>query len=56
MGDMWCSGCDAESLFERVDCTDHGADCPELVCTGCGTGIELAPLVVIVPAVSEVAA
>lgn len=47
---MWCSGCDTESLFEPVDCSDHGPDCRELVCVGCGLGIELGPVVVVLPA------
>ncbi|MBO4209247.1 hypothetical protein [Micromonospora echinofusca] len=42
MGDreLYCEDCGAETLFETPPCQDgHGADCPELVCTGCGTAL-----------------
>ena len=32
-----CDGCGTVTRFEAPPCPDgHGADCPELVCTGCG--------------------
>ncbi|HVF19069.1 MAG TPA: hypothetical protein VNA14_02365 [Mycobacteriales bacterium] len=37
----WCGGCAAEVAFERFDCAEHPEDCLELVCTGCGSGVEL---------------
>ena len=37
----WCAVCAAESVFDRFDCDDHGPDCLELVCSACGTGLEL---------------
>ena len=37
----WCSGCAADTAFERFDCTDHPEGCIELVCVLCGEGIEL---------------
>ena len=41
----WCSGCAADTAFERFDCAEHPEDCVELVCVLCGEGIELpAPL------------
>jgi hypothetical protein len=36
----WCSGCAAETAFERFDCAEHAEDCAELACVACGVGIE----------------
>jgi hypothetical protein len=36
----WCSDCAAEREFEVPPCVDgHGADCPDLACTGCGAAV-----------------
>jgi hypothetical protein len=44
---LHCAACGAERRFEIPPCPDgHGADCGELVCTGCGSAILAgAPLV-----------
>ena len=35
-----CPACTQPRAFERPPCPDgHGADCPERVCTGCGTAL-----------------
>ena len=32
-----CDVCATETQFEVLgDCTDHGADCPEVICVDCG--------------------
>ncbi|ATO17167.1 hypothetical protein CO540_27805 [Micromonospora sp. WMMA2032] len=39
-----CDTCEGVVLFEAPPCGDgHGVDCPELICTGCGTAILIAP-------------
>jgi hypothetical protein len=36
----WCADCSAERPFEVPPCDDgHGADCPDLACTGCGAAL-----------------
>ncbi|MDR7278273.1 hypothetical protein [Catenuloplanes atrovinosus] len=43
--EMHCVICQREMLFEIPPCEDdHGDDCPELVCTGCGAAIVLQPI------------
>lgn len=43
--DLHCAICDAELLFEAPPCQDdHDEDCPELICTGCGGAILIAPV------------
>ncbi|MET8837392.1 hypothetical protein ABZV78_26245 [Micromonospora sp. NPDC004540] len=38
-----CDTCEGVVLFEAPPCVDgHGADCPELVCTGCGAAVLIA--------------
>ena len=38
-----CDVCEGGQLFEAPPCVDgHGADCPELVCTGCGAAVLIA--------------
>ncbi|MFE9652279.1 hypothetical protein [Micromonospora sp. NPDC006431] len=38
-----CDTCEGVALFEAPPCVDgHGADCPELVCTGCGAALLIA--------------
>jgi hypothetical protein len=39
-----CISCDGEMLFEAPPCVDGHDECPELVCTGCGTAEVLAPV------------
>jgi hypothetical protein len=38
-----CPACDDERTFEQPPCvdghTDDGGDCPEWLCTGCGTAL-----------------
>jgi hypothetical protein len=34
-----CPGCRAERVVEQPPCEDGHADCPEWVCTECGTAI-----------------
>lgn len=46
----WCSGCAADTAFERFDCAEHPEECVELVCVLCGEGIELPPLPATAPA------
>ncbi|KAB2349605.1 hypothetical protein [Actinomadura rudentiformis] len=37
---MYCSTCGDERLFEQPPCEDgHGAECPERICTECGTAM-----------------
>lgn len=37
---LYCSACGDERLFEQPPCPDgHGAECPELACTGCGAAV-----------------
>lgn len=36
----WCSQCRADQPFEVPPCAEgHGADCPDLACTGCGSAV-----------------
>jgi hypothetical protein len=45
--EMYCVTCDTDVLFEVPPCLDeHDDDCPELVCTGCGAAVLMAPVVV----------
>ena len=33
----WCTTCEEDVMFEQPGCTDdHGGDCPEWTCVGCG--------------------
>jgi len=39
---MQCPTCSRPRLFEQPPCADdHGVDCPEWLCTECGTAILL---------------
>ncbi|MGR6321212.1 hypothetical protein Q2K19_19700 [Micromonospora soli] len=41
--DLYCDTCEGVALFEAPPCVDgHGADCPELICTGCGAALLVA--------------
>ena len=45
--DLYCAACDAVMLFEAPPCDDdHPDECPELVCTGCGSAVLIAPVTV----------
>lgn len=45
--EMYCATCQAETLFETPRCDDgHEDECPELVCTGCGTAVVAGPVTV----------
>lgn len=45
--EMFCATCRTEMLFVVPPCADgHDEDCPELACTGCGTAVFVAPLVI----------
>ncbi|MEU9510138.1 hypothetical protein AB0D32_28095 [Micromonospora sp. NPDC048170] len=38
--ELYCDTCEGVEPFEVPPCADgHGADCPELACTGCGTAL-----------------
>ncbi|MFG1777215.1 hypothetical protein ACGFIR_22650 [Micromonospora sp. NPDC049051] len=38
--ELYCDTCEGVEPFEAPPCADgHGADCPELLCTGCGTAV-----------------
>jgi hypothetical protein len=44
--EMYCAICGTDALFEAPPCPDgHDDECPELICTGCGTAIFMAPAV-----------
>lgn len=33
----WCATCEDDVMFEQPGCADdHGGDCPEWTCVGCG--------------------
>ena len=41
--ELHCDTCEGVVLFEAPPCGDgHGADCPELICTGCGAAVVIA--------------
>ncbi|MEU6078548.1 hypothetical protein [Micromonospora sp. NPDC047074] len=41
--ELYCDTCGGVVPFETPPCADgHGADCPELACTGCGTAVLIA--------------
>ncbi|MFJ6196273.1 hypothetical protein [Micromonospora sp. NPDC092111] len=41
--ELHCDICEGVQPFEAPPCVDgHGADCPELVCTGCGAAVLIA--------------
>ncbi|MFI7427224.1 hypothetical protein ACIBPB_09580 [Micromonospora sp. NPDC049836] len=41
--ELHCDACQDVVPFEAPPCVDgHGADCPELVCTGCGAAVLIA--------------
>ncbi|MEU4334050.1 hypothetical protein AB0F59_05420 [Micromonospora lupini] len=41
--ELYCDVCEGVAPFEAPPCVDgHGSDCPELVCTGCGTAVVIA--------------
>lgn len=43
--ELYCDTCEGVVLFEAPFCGDgHGADCPELVCTGCGAAVLVATI------------
>ena len=42
--DMTCAICQADMIFELPTTEDGIDDCPELVCTGCGSAIITTPL------------
>ncbi len=40
--ELYCDVCEGVAPFEAPPCVDgHGADCPELICTGCGAAVVL---------------
>jgi hypothetical protein len=39
-----CATCNGEMVFEVPPCPDGHAECPELVCTGCGSAEVLVPI------------
>ncbi|WBB79943.1 hypothetical protein O7606_00595 [Micromonospora sp. WMMD882] len=41
--ELYCDRCQGVQPFEVPPCVDgHGADCPEVVCTGCGAALVIA--------------
>ncbi|MER7332024.1 MULTISPECIES: hypothetical protein [unclassified Micromonospora] len=41
--ELYCDTCEGVQPFEAPPCVDgHGADCPELACTGCGEAVLVA--------------
>ncbi|MFR9779906.1 hypothetical protein ACL02O_28100 [Micromonospora sp. MS34] len=41
--ELYCDNCEGVVLFEAPPCVDgHGADCPELACSGCGAALLIA--------------
>ncbi|MEU6203882.1 hypothetical protein ABZ814_09855 [Micromonospora musae] len=41
--ELYCDSCRGVAQFETPPCVDgHGADCPELVCTRCGSAVLIA--------------
>ncbi|MCX4470916.1 hypothetical protein C5N14_16255 [Micromonospora sp. MW-13] len=41
--ELYCDTCGGVQPFEAPPCADgHGADCPELACTGCGAAVLIA--------------
>ncbi|MGW4497520.1 hypothetical protein ACWENR_02720 [Micromonospora sp. NPDC004336] len=41
--ELYCDTCEGVRPFEAPPCVDdHGADCPELACTGCGEAVLVA--------------
>jgi hypothetical protein len=45
--EMYCATCEVETLFEAPPRSEeYDEECPELLCTGCGTAILIAPVVV----------
>ncbi|TDB80302.1 hypothetical protein [Micromonospora sp. KC721] len=45
--ELYCDACEGVRPFETPPCADgHGPDCPELVCTGCGTAMLVATVAV----------
>ncbi|MEU4778821.1 hypothetical protein [Micromonospora sp. NPDC023633] len=41
--ELYCDTCEGVEPFEAPPCADgHGADCPELLCTGCGAAVLVA--------------
>ncbi|SNR94534.1 hypothetical protein SAMN04488107_0778 [Geodermatophilus saharensis] len=49
-----CPTCAQDTVFEQPPCadghTDDGGECPEWICTGCGTGFLLGGLESVVEA------
>ncbi|MEH0971419.1 hypothetical protein V6U77_09830 [Micromonospora sp. CPCC 205546] len=45
--ELYCDTCEGVEPFEAPPCADgHGADCPELLCTGCGAAVLFAAVTV----------
>jgi hypothetical protein len=45
--ELYCATCRTETTFEAPPCEDVHDDCPELLCTGCGGAIVIAPVTVV---------
>lgn len=38
--ELYCDVCEGTALFDAPPCVDgHGTDCPELICTDCGSAM-----------------
>jgi len=52
-----CGDCGDERPFERPPCADgHGGDCPEWICTDCGSAITIGDVAVEVTLLEATAA
>lgn len=52
--ELHCDACQDVVPFEAPPCVDgHGADCPELVCTGCGAAVLIATVAVRPPRLGQ---
>ncbi|MFI7574111.1 hypothetical protein [Micromonospora sp. NPDC049497] len=52
--ELHCEVCEGVQLFEAPPCVDdHGADCPELICTGCGAAVLIATFTFQAPRLSD---
>ena len=47
--DLHCDVCARMRAFAQPVCVDdHGGECPDWACTGCGTALVIAPVVLLV--------
>jgi hypothetical protein len=47
--ELHCDVCARLRVFSQPACVeDHGGDCPDWACTGCGAALMIAPLILLV--------